>query len=149
MTKIIDGKAIAEQLKAEIKLEVELLKKEKGFVPGLAVILVGDNPASQTYVGAKQKACEEAGFLSITDRKPSTISETELLDLVHYYNNRTDIHGILVQLPLPNHINPMKVIETIDYKKDVDGFHPINAGKLVIGEPCFPSGRFPLFSSKT
>jgi len=137
MTQIIDGKAISEQIKAEIKIDVAKLKAEKGIVPGLAVILVGENPASQTYVGAKQKACEEAGFLSITDRQPSTISENDLLDLVRRYNNRSDIHGILVQLPLPDHINSSKVIETIDYKKDVDGFHPINAGKLVIGEPCF------------
>lgn len=137
MTQIIDGKLIAQQIKDEIKKDTIALKSTTGITPGLAVILVGENPASQTYVGAKGKACEEVGFLSVTDRQPSTISENELLDIVRKYNERPDIHGILVQLPLPDHINASKVIETIDYKKDVDGFHPINAGKLVIGEPCF------------
>lgn len=137
MAQIIDGKLISSQLKNEIKVEADKLKTEKGITPGLAVILVGENPASQTYVGAKTKACEEVGFFSITDRQPETISESDLLKLVQHYNERDDIHGILVQLPLPKHIDSTKVIEAINYKKDVDGFHPINAGKLVIGEPCF------------
>lgn len=137
MTQIIDGKLIAQQIKDEVKRDTAALKSVSGIVPGLVVILVGENPASQTYVAAKGKACEEVGFFSITDKQPAAISETDLLNLVRHYNERSDIHGILVQLPLPNHINASKVIETINYKKDVDGFHPINAGKLVIGEPCF------------
>lgn len=133
---IIDGKAIAEQIKSEVKRDAERLKRERGIVPGLAFILVGENPASQVYVRSKGKGCEEMGFYSITEQLPATISQDELLSLITKFNHDPKIHGILVQLPLPKHIDESKVIEAIDWRKDVDGFHPINVGKLVIGQPC-------------
>lgn len=142
--KIIDGKAIAEQIRNEVRRETEQLKAERGFVPGLAFILVGENPASQVYVRMKGKACEEAGFHSITERLPATVPEQVLLDKVAQFNNDPKIHGLLVQLPLPRHINEQRVIESIDPEKDVDGFHPINIGRLVIGldtfKSCTPAG---------
>lgn len=134
--KIIDGKAIADQIKSEVKLETEKVTRERGIVPGLAFILVGENPASQVYVRSKGKACEEMEFYSITENLSATISQGELLRLIDTFNNDPKIHGILVQLPLPKHIDENKVIEAIDWRKDVDGFHPINVGKLVIGQPC-------------
>lgn len=141
---IIDGKAIAEQIRNEIKQETARLKAERGFVPGLAFILVGENPASQVYVKMKGKACEEAGFHSITERMPATTSEKELLAKVAEFNSDPKIHGLLVQLPLPRHINEQRVIESIDPAKDVDGFHPMSIGKLVIGldtfRSCTPAG---------
>lgn len=142
--KIIDGKAIAEQIRNEVRRETERLKADRGFVPGLAFILVGENPASQVYVKMKEKACKEAGFYSITERMPATVSEKELLDKVAQFNNDPKIHGLLVQLPLPRPINEQKVIESIDPEKDVDGFHPISIGRLVIGldtfKSCTPAG---------
>lgn len=142
--KIIDGKAIAEQIRNEVRRETERLKVDRGFVPGLAFILVGENPASQVYVKMKEKACKEAGFYSITERMPATVSEKELLDKVAQFNNDPKIHGLLVQLPLPRPINEQKVIESIDPEKDVDGFHPISIGRLVIGldtfKSCTPAG---------
>jgi methylenetetrahydrofolate dehydrogenase (NADP+)/methenyltetrahydrofolate cyclohydrolase len=142
--KIIDGKAIAEQIRNEVRRETEQLKAERGFVPGLAFILVGENPASQVYVRMKGKACEEAGFHSITERLPATVPEQVLLDKVAQFNNDPKIHGLLVQLPLPRHISEQRVIESIDPEKDVDGFHPINIGRLVIGldtfKSCTPAG---------
>ncbi len=142
--KIIDGKAIAEQIKQEVKSEAEALKRERGITPGLAFILVGENPASQVYVRSKGKACEEMGFYSVTEKLSATISQGELLRLIHTFNNDPKVHGILVQLPLPKHIDENKIIEAIDWRKDVDGFHPINVGKLVIGQPglrpCTPAG---------
>jgi len=142
--KIIDGKAIAEQIRNEVRRETEQLKAERGFVPGLAFILVGENPASQVYVRMKGKACEEAGFHSITERLPATVPEQVLLDKVAQFNNDPKIHGLLIQLPLPRHINEQRVIESIDPEKDVDGFHPINIGRLVIGldtfKSCTPAG---------
>jgi methylenetetrahydrofolate dehydrogenase (NADP+)/methenyltetrahydrofolate cyclohydrolase len=141
---IIDGKKIAETIRQEIKEATQRLKAEKGFVPGLAFILVGDNPASQSYVGMKGKACEEVGFFSITERMTADTAEDVLLRKVRSFNEDPRIHGLLVQLPLPKHIDEHKVIDAIDPKKDVDGFHPINVGKLVIGEkgfkPCTPAG---------
>ena len=134
---IIDGKKIAESIRLEIKEATQRLKAEKGFVPGLAFILVGENPASQAYVGMKGKACEEVGFYSITERMPAETSEEALLQKVRAFNDDPRIHGLLVQLPLPAHIAEHKVIDAIDPRKDVDGFHPINVGKLVIGEKCF------------
>lgn len=134
---IIDGKAIAEQIKAEVKRDAERLKRERGIVPGLAFILVGEGPASQVYVRSKGKACEEMGFHSITERLPETISQQELLTLIHRCNHDPKIHGILVQLPLPKHIDESTIIEAIDFKKDVDGFHPVNVGRLVLGHKCF------------
>jgi methylenetetrahydrofolate dehydrogenase (NADP+) / methenyltetrahydrofolate cyclohydrolase len=144
MAEIIDGKKIAEDIKREIKEETQRLKETKGIVPGLAVILVGDNPASQSYVKSKGKACEAIGFYSITEIMPATISEQALLDKINEFNHDSRIHGVLVQLPLPKHINEQKVIEAIDPRKDVDGFHPMSIGKLVIGldtfKSCTPAG---------
>lgn len=142
--KIIDGKKISEEIKSEVKLQTQKLISEKGIVPGLAFILVGENPASQSYVKMKNKACEEVGFYHITETLSTTTSEDEVLKLIDKYNNDNNIHGILVQLPLPKHIDENKVIESINYRKDVDGFHPVNVGKLVIGQDCLrpatPSG---------
>jgi methylenetetrahydrofolate dehydrogenase (NADP+)/methenyltetrahydrofolate cyclohydrolase len=144
MAEIIDGKKIADDIKREVKEETARLKETKGIIPGLAFILVGENPASQSYVRSKGKACEEVGFNSITERLPETTSEQTLLEMIHRFNTDSKIHGLLVQLPLPKHINEQRVIEAIDPNKDVDGFHPINIGKLVIGldtfKPCTPAG---------
>jgi len=141
---IIDGKKIAEEIKKEIKLETEKLKNKHGITPGLAFIIVGENPASQSYVKMKGKGCEEVGFYSITEKLSADISETKILKLIEQFNSDPKIHGILVQLPLPEHIDEQKVIAAIDYRKDVDGFHPINIGRLVIGlpclKPCTPAG---------
>ncbi|MBI5476578.1 MAG: bifunctional 5,10-methylene-tetrahydrofolate dehydrogenase/5,10-methylene-tetrahydrofolate cyclohydrolase [Ignavibacteriales bacterium] len=134
---IIDGKKISEDIKREIKLETEKLKVERGITPGLAFILVGENPASQSYVKMKGKGCDEMGFYSITEKLPVDISEEKVLQLINQFNHDPKIHGILVQLPLPIHINEEKIIAAIDYRKDVDGFHPINLGRLMIGLPCF------------
>ncbi|MGH2575384.1 MAG: bifunctional 5,10-methylenetetrahydrofolate dehydrogenase/5,10-methenyltetrahydrofolate cyclohydrolase, partial [Ignavibacteria bacterium] len=131
--KIIDGKAISKQILSEIK---DRLSSSK-ITPGLAFILVGNNPASGVYVRMKGKACDELGYYSVTDKLHENISESELLERISEYNSNEKIHGILVQLPLPKHIDEMKIIEKIDYRKDVDGFHPVNAGRMVIGEKCF------------
>lgn len=135
--KIIDGKLIAGQIKEEIKEETEKLINSKGITPGLAFILVGENPASQMYVKSKGKSCEELGFYSITERLTENTPEEEVLFFIKKFNENKKIHGILVQLPLPPHINEYKIIEAIDFKKDVDGFHPHNVGRLVIGKECF------------
>ena len=144
MAEIIDGKKIAEDIKREINEEAKHLKETEGITPGLAVILVGDNPASQSYVRSKGKACESIGFYSITELMPAAISEQTLLAKIDEFNHDSKIHGILVQLPLPQHINEQKVIEAIDPRKDVDGFHPMSIGKLVIGidtfKSCTPAG---------
>jgi methylenetetrahydrofolate dehydrogenase (NADP+)/methenyltetrahydrofolate cyclohydrolase len=144
MAEIIDGKKIAEDIKREIKDQTKRLKETKGIVPGLAVILVGEDPASQSYVKSKGKACEAIGFYSITEIMRPTISEQALLAKINEFNHDKNIHGILVQLPLPKHINEQKVIEAIDPRKDVDGFHPMSIGKLVIGldtfRSCTPAG---------
>lgn len=141
---ILDGKTVANAIEERVKAETALLAAERGVIPGLAVILVGDDPASATYVRSKGKACERLGFTSITERRPSTITEAELLDLIAHYNREPTIHGILVQLPLPRHIDADKVVQAIDPRKDVDGFHPVNVGRMVIGlpaqEPCTPAG---------
>lgn len=136
-SKIIDGKTISSQIKSEVRSETEKLKSERGITPGLAFILAGDDPASRVYVRNKGKACEELGFYSVTETLSENTSESELIGLISKFNNDVNIHGILVQLPLPAHINPQKVIEAIDHKKDVDGFHPLNVGRMVIGEKCF------------
>lgn len=135
--KIIDGKAISALIKEEIKKETAELIASRGIVPGLAFILVGDNPASQVYVKSKGKACAELGFFSVTETLPENTEENKLIDLIRSFNSDKKIHGILVQLPLPSHIDAEKVIESIDYKKDVDGFHPQNVGRLMIGQKCF------------
>ena len=135
--KIIDGKELAKSLRAEIAEKTARLKAEKGVTPGLAVILVGDNPASVSYVTAKEKACGEAGMLSREIRLPATVAEDELLAEIARLNDDPAIHGILVQLPLPRGFNEKRVIDSISPEKDVDGFTPVNAGRLLIGEPCF------------
>lgn len=133
-SKIIDGKLISSQVTEEIKKE---LKKHNNIKPGLALILVGNNPASEIYVKMKEKKCAELGYYSIVNRLSEKITEAELLAHIRSYNNSSKIHGILIQLPLPKHINEMNVLEAVDYRKDVDGFHPVNAGRLMIGEKCF------------
>lgn len=140
---LIDGKKIASEKKSAIAAEVEKLKLE-GIVPGLAVILVGNDPASKTYVSNKERTCRELGMHSILIEMPESVSEEELLNKIHELNNDMDIHGILVQMPLPKHINEVKVIETILPEKDVDGFHPVNIGRMMTGQdaflPCTPYG---------
>ena len=136
---IIDGKKIAQEIRAELKTEIDKLKSAGKDVPGLVAILVGDNPASESYVRGKAKACEEIGMRAVTERHPSDMKENELLNLIDSYNNNSKFNGILVQLPLPKHIDEDKVIEAISPKKDVDGFHPISVGNLVIGKPAFRS----------
>ena len=135
--KTIDGKALAQKTRAEIAAGVVALKAEKGVVPGLAVILVGDNPASVSYVTAKEKACAEAGMLSREIRLPADTPEQALLDEIARLNADGAIHGILVQLPLPKGFDEKRVIDAISPEKDVDGFTPVNVGKMMIGEPCF------------
>jgi methylenetetrahydrofolate dehydrogenase (NADP+)/methenyltetrahydrofolate cyclohydrolase len=136
VSKIIDGKAISSQIREEVAEQLKNIPESKGK-PGLAVILVGQDPASQVYVRMKGKACEKVGIHSITDKQPDTISESKLINLVNSYNIDPQYHGILVQLPLPKHINTQKIIETIDPKKDVDCFHPFNIGRLLVGNPIF------------
>lgn len=136
--KLIDGKAIGQEIREEIKQRVDALK-EKGMQPGLAVILVGDNQASRTYVRNKEKSSIEAGMKSVLIELPETVSEEELLAQVAELNKDDSIHGILVQLPLPKHIDEDLVIQAIDPDKDVDGFHPINVGKMIIGQRAFLS----------
>lgn len=144
MALLIDGKKIAADIRGEVKAATAALKSGSGVVPGLAFILVGDNPASQAYVKMKGKACAEVGFHSVTDVMPASTTEKALLGRIRELNADPSIHGILVQLPLPRHIDESTVIASIDPAKDVDGFHPINVGKLIIGErtlrPCTPAG---------
>ena len=135
--KLIDGKQLAQNLRGEIAAGVERLKAEKGVTPGLAVILVGDNPASVSYVTAKEKACAEAGMLSREIRLPAETTEADLVALVGELNDDPAIHGILVQLPVPKHISDKAVIDAIAPEKDVDGFTPVNVGRMMIGEQCF------------
>lgn len=143
--KIIDGKGFSKKVQQQVKDEHEQLKHKTGKTAGLAVIIVGDNPASQVYVRNKTKACENVGFYSETIELPASISEDELVKEVQKLNENEKIDGILVQLPLPNHINEMKVINTISPEKDVDGFHSLNVGKMMLGDdtgflPCTPYG---------
>ena len=135
--KTIDGKLLAARLREEIKSGVETLNKERGVTPGLAVILVGNNPASVSYVTAKEKACAEAGMASREIRMPEETSAGELVDTIRSLNSDPSIHGILVQLPLPKHIPEKEVIDSIAPEKDVDGFTPVNVGRMMIGEKCF------------
>jgi methylenetetrahydrofolate dehydrogenase (NADP+) / methenyltetrahydrofolate cyclohydrolase len=136
---IIDGKAVADEIKKEIALEVEAIVQSGKKIPHLVAILVGNNGASETYVANKVKSCEEVGFHSTLLRFPPTISESELLEEVIKVNENDDMDGLIVQLPLPNHINPDKVMETISPRKDVDGFHPINIGRMAKGLPAYIS----------
>ncbi len=147
---IIDGNALANQLRADVARRTEALKG-KGLIPGLAVVLVGDNPASQVYVRNKVKACSDAGLHSVLEKYEASMSEAELLARVDALNNDPSIHGILVQLPLPAHIDANKVIESIAPAKDVDGFHIASAGALMVGQPgfwpCTPYGCMKMLES--
>lgn len=136
-TKILNGKEIAQKIREEIKKEVKELKEKYRIVPGLVTILVGSDPASVSYVTSKQKVAGELGFYSVDERLSENTSEEELINLIGKYNELKEIHGILVQLPLPRHIDEKKVLYSIDPKKDIDGFHPYNLGRLLIGDPVF------------
>jgi len=142
--RILSGKDIAKEIRKELKEEIAELKDKHDVVPGLAVALVGEDPASQVYVGAKVKTCEKLGVNSIEERLPADTSEADLLALIDEWNEDPKVHGILVQLPLPKHIDEQKVLLAIRPDKDVDGFHPMNVGKMLIGEPdflpCTPHG---------
>jgi len=137
MARLISGSKISAEIKNEIKEEVKELVRVKGIRPGLGVILVGDDAASKVYVANKQKGCEEVGFLSETAKLPQNSTEEQVLGQIKLYQEREDIHGILVQLPLPAHIDKNKVLHAISPDKDVDGFHPVNIGKLVAQQECF------------
>ena len=141
---IIDGKKVSAQVKQEVKNETELLKKEYSITPGLAVVIVGDDPASRVYVNNKKKACELVGFHSEEYALSAETTQEELLSLVKELNEKKDINGILVQLPLPKHLDDKAVIEAINPLKDVDAFHAVNVGKIMLGEydflPCTPAG---------
>ncbi|MEJ5263574.1 MAG: bifunctional methylenetetrahydrofolate dehydrogenase/methenyltetrahydrofolate cyclohydrolase FolD [Ignavibacterium sp.] len=136
---LIDGKKVASEIRKELKAKIDELKSRGKSVPGLVAILVGENPASQIYVSSKSKACEEIGMKTKVEKFPSTLSEAELIKVIEKYNSDKEYHGILVQLPLPKHINENKIIEAISPKKDVDGFHPMSVGNLVIGKETFVS----------
>ena len=150
MAKLINGKEVSAQVKARVAAETEELKK-KGIVPGLAVILVGDDPASQVYVRNKKRACEEVGFLSEEYRLAADVTQDELLSLIESLNARSDISGILVQLPLPRHLDEKAVLNVISPLKDVDAFQPVNVGRIMIGDyhflPCTPAGVMELLKS--
>jgi methylenetetrahydrofolate dehydrogenase (NADP+) / methenyltetrahydrofolate cyclohydrolase len=148
---IIDGKAIAQTLRADVATRVAALKEQRGITPGLAVVLVGEDPASQVYVRNKHAQTLEAGMASFEHKLPATATQAELLAIVASLNARTDVHGILVQLPLPKQIDAEAVLRAINPDKDVDGFHPVNVGRLSIGEPCLtpctPTGSVMLAKS--
>ena len=150
MAKLIDGKAVSAQVKASVKAEVEALVK-KGIQPGLAVVIVGDDPASRIYVNNKKKACAEVGIYSEEYALPAETTQEELLGLVHKLNGKTDINGILVQLPLPKHLDESAVIAAINPLKDVDAFHVSNVGRIMLGDyhflPCTPAGVMELLHS--
>ena len=148
---LIDGKALAQKVQTSINAEVEQLKQEKNIVPGLAVILIGDDPASHAYVKMKAKACENVGFYSITHNMPDTISQNEIIATIKMMNDNPRIDGILVQFPLPKHIDSDKILEVIDPKKDVDGFHAYNIGRMVTNldsfVACTPLGVMKMFEA--
>ncbi len=151
MAQIIDGKAIARAIQQEIKTEIDGLKRRWGIVPGLGVVLVGDDPASHLYVRNKEKSCKEVGIRSEEHLLPASVSEKDLLSLIHSLNRNKEIHGILVQLPLPAHISSEKILQAVSPQKDVDGFHPVNQGLLLQGaqglKPCTPMGIMRLIDS--
>jgi methylenetetrahydrofolate dehydrogenase (NADP+)/methenyltetrahydrofolate cyclohydrolase len=151
MALIIDGKAVAREVQKRIKEEVEGLERRWAIAPGLAVVLVGDDPGSHIYVKNKEKACKEVGIRSYEHLLPATISERELLSLIHNLNKDKNVNGILVQLPLPAHIRSERILEAISPHKDVDGFHPVNQGMLLLGgdgfRPCTPMGIMKLLES--
>jgi len=146
---LIDGKLLSKKVQDYVQSEVEVLKREKGIVPGLAVIVVGDDPASHAYINMKEKACKNVGFYSIAHKMPNTISQDEIIEIITMMNNNPHIHGILVQLPLPEHIDTNKILEIIDPKKDVDGFHAYNVGRMVTNldsfVACTPLGVMKMF----
>ena len=148
---LIDGKSLAKKVQTSISTEVAQLKQEKNIVPGLAVILIGDDPASHAYVKMKAKACENVGFYSISHNMPDTISQDEIIETIKMMNDNPRIDGILVQLPLPKHVDTDKILEVIDPKKDVDGFHAYNVGRLVTGldsfVACTPLGVMKMFEA--
>jgi len=148
---IIDGKAVAKQVRDEVRIETERLRNDHGVVPGLGVVLVGDDPASRIYVRNKEKACAEVGIRSVEHLLPASVSEHELVEIIGGLNQDRSIHGILVQLPLPDHIPPDRVLETVAPEKDVDGFHPVNQGLLLSGgpgfRPCTPLGIMRMLDS--
>lgn len=148
---IINGKEIAAEVRQELKAEIAALREKTGIIPGLTVVLVGDNPASKVYVRNKVKACEEVGIKSVQHTLPDTVTQAELLKLIDDLNKAKDVHGILIQLPLPKQINEEAVLEAISPYKDVDGFHPYNVGRLMIGnpvlQPCTPFGVMRLLDS--
>lgn len=143
MAKILSGKEVSARIKEELKNEVAALK-EKGIFPGLAVVIVGDDPASRVYVNSKKKACEDLGIYSEEYALPAETTQEELLTLIDTLNHKKEVNGILVQLPLPKHLDEESVIQAIDPKKDVDAFHPVNVGKIMVGNydfvPCTPAG---------
>ncbi len=151
MAKLINGKEIAASVRKRVRFEAAELREKTGVVPGLAVILVGDDPASKIYVGNKKKACLEAGFNSFEHILPAETTQQELLELIERLNEDPAVHGILCQLPLPKHIDERAVIAAISPKKDVDAFHPVNVGKIMIGDydflPCTPAGVMELIHS--
>ncbi|HEY3302310.1 MAG TPA: bifunctional methylenetetrahydrofolate dehydrogenase/methenyltetrahydrofolate cyclohydrolase FolD [Candidatus Binatia bacterium] len=151
MATIIDGKAVAREIQAEIKAEVDGLKRRWGMVPGLGVVLVGDDPASHLYVKNKEKACKEVGIRSEEHLLPESVSEKEILSLIQKLNRKDEIHGILVQLPLPAHVRAERVLNAVSPQKDIDGFHPVNQGLLLAGgegfRPCTPMGIMKLLES--
>ncbi len=146
---IIDGKSLSKKVQLSVKAEVEKLKQEKNIVPGLAVIIIGNDPASHAYVSMKEKACKAVGFYSITHKMPESITEDEIIQIITMMNNNPHIHGILVQLPLPKHIDTNKILEVINPKKDVDGFHAYNVGRMVTNldsfVACTPLGVMKMF----
>ena len=146
---LIDGKSLSQKVQNEVQSEVERLKSEKNIVPGLAVVIVGDDPASHAYVSMKEKACKKVGFYSITHKMPSSITQEEIINIIEMMNKNPHIHGILVQLPLPDHIDTTKILEVIDPKKDVDGFHAYNVGRMVTNldsyVACTPLGVMKMF----
>lgn len=150
MSTVINGRELADQMQAEIQKDVEKMTQQ-GIQPGLVVLLVGENPASQTYVRNKERAAAKIGILSKVEKLPETISEEELLAEIDKYNQDSRFHGILVQLPLPKHIDEEKILIAIDPKKDVDGFHPMNLGRLFVGKPemipCTPYGIMKMFEA--
>jgi len=146
---LIDGKSLSKKVQSSVQAEVEKLKQEKNIVPGLAVIIIGDDPASHAYVSMKEKACKAVGFYSIAHKMPDTITQDEIIQIITMMNNNPHIHGILVQLPLPPHIDTNKILEVIDPKKDVDGFHAYNVGRMVTNldsfVACTPLGVMKMF----
>ncbi len=148
---IIDGKAVAKQVREEVRRDTERLRSDHGVVPGLGVVLVGEDPASRLYVRNKEKACADAGIRSVEHLFPASVTQPELLDLIGRLNQDPAIHGILVQLPLPDHIAADRILEAVSPDKDVDGFHPVNQGLLLSGgdgfKPCTPLGIMRLLDS--